>query len=474
MCSATAQSSGDTTARYLQRLTTSKDPDDKAILDNKLKTLAGSNNERDMMLAADLYYQIKDARISDSLQKVLPVKFPNGIAVRREAENAIFKEKNPEAAEKLYNEWIAKFPPEKFPDEDHDHVAYDYARLHVASLYAQEKNIPKAKQFADMFEEDFWKGNGYSGLSAIFRSNGDLADAEVYASKAMENAKSFLNATDNAGRFAASAYPGLCNTYVNILYEEKKYDEALKYIDTVYKLNKTMNPETNYLYAKLLMHNDRNQEAYDKLDTIMKTGKASSEMDSAFKKLYPKVKGSYTGYDDYMAAVHKTIENNMQEELSKAMMNKPAPLFTLTDVDGKEVSLKQFRGKTVILDFWATWCGPCKRSFPAMQMAQNKYKDDPNVKFLFIHTWERDDNAPAEAKKYIQDNHYNFEVLMDLKDPQTKLNKVVSSYGISGIPTKFVIDPKGNIRFQLTGFSGSNEDAVNEISAMIEMAGKAG
>ncbi|HZW69890.1 MAG TPA: TlpA disulfide reductase family protein, partial [Hanamia sp.] len=106
--------------------------------------------------------------------------------------------------------------------------------------------------------------------------------------------------------------------------------------------------------------------------------------------------------------------------------------------------------------------------------AQNKYKNDPNVKFLFIHTWERDNNATAEAKKYVQDHHYNFEVLMDLKDPETKENKVVSSYGVTGIPAKFIIDPQGNIRYHLTGFDGSNEEAVNEISMMIENAKKGG
>jgi peroxiredoxin len=68
---------------------------------------------------------------------------------------------------------------------------------------------------------------------------------------------------------------------------------------------------------------------------------------------------------------------------------------------------------------------------------------------------------------------YNFEVLMDKKDPETKENKVVTSYKVYGIPAKFVIDPKGNVRFKLTGFDGSNEAAVDELSMMIDMA-KAG
>jgi thiol-disulfide isomerase/thioredoxin len=130
------------------------------------------------------------------------------------------------------------------------------------------------------------------------------------------------------------------------------------------------------------------------------------------------------------------------------------------------------KGKTVILDFWATWCGPCKASFPAMQMAVNKYKDDPNVKFLFIHTWEKTATPTKDAGDYIKSQNYNFEVLMDNKDPETKINKVVSDYKVNGIPSKFVIDPQGNIRFNLMGFEGSNEAAVDEISMMIDMARK--
>jgi len=154
-------------------------------------------------------------------------------------------------------------------------------------------------------------------------------------------------------------------------------------------------------------------------------------------------------------------------------MNMPAADFTLTDLDGNKVALSDLKGKIVILDFWAIWCGPCKASFPAMQMAQNKYKDDPNVKFLFIHTWERGTTTPVEdAKAFIKSKGYNFEVLMDLKDPRTKENKVVSSYKVDGIPSKFVIDKNGIIRFHLMGFDGSNEAAVDELSMMINMAKK--
>lgn len=105
-----------------------------------------------------------------------------------------------------------------------------------------------------------------------------------------------------------------------------------------------------------------------------------------------------------------------------------------------------------------------------MQMAVNKYKNDPSVQFLFIHTWEHGDADPTpDVKKFIGDNHYTFRVLMDRKDAASGTNKVVEAFGIQGIPSKFVIDGKGRIRFRMTGFSGTDEAAVEELSAMIGM-----
>ena len=107
-----------------------------------------------------------------------------------------------------------------------------------------------------------------------------------------------------------------------------------------------------------------------------------------------------------------------------------------------------------------------------MQLAVNKYKNDPNVMFLFIHTWEKEDNATETAINYLKENNFNFHLIMDLNDPVTKTNNIVTSYKVSGIPTKFIIDGNGNIRYKVTGFTGGDEAAVEEISAMIESVRK--
>ena len=86
---------------------------------------------------------------------------------------------------------------------------------------------------------------------------------------------------------------------------------------------------------------------------------------------------------------------------------------------------------------------------------------------------KRNEDPLQEASTYLKQNKYTFDLDMDYIDPQTKAYPVVSSFGVTGIPTKFVIDGDGNIRFKVDGFYGVDEAAMEEVITMIEMV-KAG
>jgi peroxiredoxin len=120
----------------------------------------------------------------------------------------------------------------------------------------------------------------------------------------------------------------------------------------------------------------------------------------------------------------------------------PAPDFTLKDVHGKPFSLKDYRGKVVLLNFWATWCPPCRREMPSMERLHQKLKGKDFV-VLALNQKEGDDQI------FI----FTGEIGMDLTIPILfdKDSSVSSAYGVPGLPTTYLIDKKGNIRFRAIG-----------------------
>jgi thiol-disulfide isomerase/thioredoxin len=149
-------------------------------------------------------------------------------------------------------------------------------------------------------------------------------------------------------------------------------------------------------------------------------------------------------------------------------LNIAAPDFKLRDISGKEVSLADYKGKVLILDFWATWCEPCRKSFPIMKLVMSKYKNDPKVKFLFIDTKEPE-NA-GNVKKFLAANGYPFHVAFDQKEPNTTNYTTFLNYKMPGIPAKYIVDPKGIIRFKEVGFNflKTQRQLTDELSSQIE------
>lgn len=116
-------------------------------------------------------------------------------------------------------------------------------------------------------------------------------------------------------------------------------------------------------------------------------------------------------------------------------IGKLAPDFTLTGLDGQEVSLSGFRGQPVLLNFWATWCGPCRMEMPLLQDVYEKWTGKGLV-LLVVNVQE----SPDLVKEFIEDAGYTFPVLL------SPGSKVPLAYNIRGIPATFFIDADGVIR----------------------------
>jgi thiol-disulfide isomerase/thioredoxin len=383
--------------------------------------------------------------------------------------NGIMRAKNAAEAERLFQQLTRDFNEyyNALPD-----LNRDMPITAVAYAFIAEKDTVKANQYIAMLLDLETRASHLYGMSRRAQE----ANLEVYREgllkKTVDAYESIplkpdpkadpLGLANNREKYGVLFY---CE-YAQILAKNKKIKEGLAAAKKAYQINRQDKLAVS-TYAKLLSDNQLYAQALPVMEAGIISGAADSALLARHKQAYLAVKGK-KGYQGQIAMLEAQQQKNVLSEVKKLMLSEVAPAFNLKDLYGKTWSLSELRGKTIILDFWATWCAPCKKSFPAMQMAVNKYKDNKEVVFLFIHTWERDQNATENAAKYVKDNKYSFNVLMDLK--KNGRNEAITDYKAEGIPAKFVIDGKGNIRFKLTGFSGTNEAAVAELSTMIELA----
>jgi thiol-disulfide isomerase/thioredoxin len=114
-----------------------------------------------------------------------------------------------------------------------------------------------------------------------------------------------------------------------------------------------------------------------------------------------------------------------------------APNFTMLDKDGKTVELSSKKGKPIILNFWASWCPPCKAEMPDFEEAYKKYGDE--VEFMMVNLTDGYQETLQKAKEHVSSNGYTFPVYFDTE------SSGAYAYNISSVPATYVIDTEGNI-----------------------------
>jgi peroxiredoxin len=130
-----------------------------------------------------------------------------------------------------------------------------------------------------------------------------------------------------------------------------------------------------------------------------------------------------------------------------------APDFTLPDLQGKQVSLSQYRGKVVLLNFWATWCPPCRLEMPTMEKAYRKYK----TKGFEVVAVSVDAGPTSAVQDFLEEFNLSFQVLLD---PQMEILRTFRSFSL---PTSLVIDRRGVIRMREMGYRDWTDPESTEL-----------
>ncbi|MFX3623345.1 MAG: peroxiredoxin family protein [Ectobacillus sp.] len=155
----------------------------------------------------------------------------------------------------------------------------------------------------------------------------------------------------------------------------------------------------------------------------------------------------YATYHQFWKEKQKgAVKQTAQEVFANKglQIGKEAPDFELQTVDGKQVKLSDFKGKKVIVNFWATWCPPCRKEIPEMQAFYNKYEKDTVILAVNYTASERT-GGREKVQSFIQENGITFPVLLDASSTVSNMYKVIT------LPTSYFVDKKGIIRHKYIG-----------------------
>ena len=140
-----------------------------------------------------------------------------------------------------------------------------------------------------------------------------------------------------------------------------------------------------------------------------------------------------------------SVKSNEVKPKQNAKGNPLVPDFTLENEKGEEVSLWDYSGKVVILNFWASWCPPCKAEMPEFDKINDELKSSKDVVLLTINLTDGQRETKLKALKFLNDNDYGFNVLFDVDGIAAKI------FGIQSIPTTAIIDKEGYLHDYIMG-----------------------
>lgn len=368
---------------------------------------------------------------------------PNASSALRTVLN-FYKKDNPEKAEKIAQKALSI--PMTGTDKRSHKVAYIFLFQHVVGSN-DESAVEKLT--SEIIESKSTDPSLYSQIAGQLLKENRFELAEKFYFKAIE----MITPKNVYGTMAHGSYSEkdlleYCDEVSNWFQTDlgKMYLQTSRPNKALIQLNqieyKEPNPEHYFLLAKAYNQIGNNEKTYELLiETLsLALNEEASDMLNQLSKQLNK---------------EGTTQEIWNKRLERA---KPAVDFNLPNMEEKLVSLKDFRGKVVLINFWFPSCGPCQMELPHIQKIHDKYKDQ-DLKVLLIQVAQ----TKEEGQKFLEDNNYTMTSLY------SNGKWAEGNYGVKSCPTNFFIDRQGRIIFKSTGYSpGDEKELESQIRELLE------
>jgi thiol-disulfide isomerase/thioredoxin len=428
-------------------------------------TLYDDLTEVELRFLGKLFAEINENSTYRELKRLRFEKYPENQAVIEE-DNRYFNiefgtEKSFSKKKEMYDAFCSRYADLK------DTISIKTTQFKRGSMLAKLAVYFLKENRVDEWETEVAKLNERARLSAFHLASCDLLNKEAYLDKA-----------ETFARIASNLQLKLLKTYKHWIEVFDLTEEQLRYYRykdaswifqnyglVLMKNNKQVMADSVLREAAITYGQRENSEinnAY--IDCLVKSGKTNLAQKEAIS--FVKAQKSSPHIDAFLNQINKSSGSDSLTEINVAinripvnLISEPLPFFNFVDSSGIAVTAESLKGKIVVVDCWATWCGSCIEGFAGMYNLQKKYKNSPDVLFLFLNTSEFGGNAEEKTRKLMESRNYNFRVIFDHE------NLAGEKLGINALPTKFVVDKEGKIRFRQVGEASG---FVEKLDSVIE------
>ncbi len=303
---------------------------------------------------------------------------------------------------------------------------------------------------------------GSEAYGPSYQQQLNQAQALANAGKYKEAARAFKTADKMQGGKSVESLLGMAEAY-NALH---KYHDALKSCDRALKLSPS--PK-----ALVVLHNLKGMVLYEKAGNSKKTLRKAEVEFQAVLQLVPNAPQPHWSLGIVLLAegrdqeganeLRKFLSLNKdpkQAALARRYIAHPglaretiAPQFAFTSLRGRQVSLSALEGKVVLIDFWASWCEPCRDALPALQQLYKKYEQESRLVIISVSA----DKDRGTWKSFVEKKHMAWTQYFDGDGALSKL------FGVNALPTYILIDPQGGIRAHLIGEGGGQSAEIRNL-----------